>query len=206
MPADKQHLDVFGTLKQVFSPHAPHAQKDTRVMSGVSPTQLPLPKVPDAPGQQQKVPGKPPEKWISAGGIVIPPNDYEHLYICKVKGGYGGYDWIIPKGRVEKGESLASAALREVAEETGLQAKILPNGYLGSGVGTMSISHYFVMEQTGGDAAHHDKEMSEVRLVSWPEALKAFAHGHNSRDVKITMKAWDFVRKLKKKAGGEGTQ
>jgi 8-oxo-dGTP diphosphatase len=33
-------------------------------------------------------------------------------------------DWTLPKGKLEKGESFEEAALREVAEETGCQARL----------------------------------------------------------------------------------
>lgn len=38
---------------------------------------------------------------------------------------YGGKRWGIPKGHVRRGESAELAAMREVAEETGLQGQVL---------------------------------------------------------------------------------
>ena len=62
----------------------------------------------------------------AAGGLVR--NDrQEWLFIYRF-----GY-WDLPKGKIEKGETPAEAALREVSEETGINGqsivKALPNSY-----------------------------------------------------------------------------
>lgn len=54
----------------------------------------------------------------AAGGIVTNVNK-EILFIKRLS------KWDLPKGKVEKGESLEQAALREVEEETGLSELIL---------------------------------------------------------------------------------
>lgn len=54
----------------------------------------------------------------AAGGIVF-NEKYEILFIKRLG------RWDLPKGKVEKGESLDQAALREVEEETGLSDLIL---------------------------------------------------------------------------------
>lgn len=60
-------------------------------------------------------------KEVSSGGIVIFGNTI--LLLKKYNG-----DWVLPKGRVEKEESLSTAALREVEEETGVKGNII--GYV----------------------------------------------------------------------------
>lgn len=54
---------------------------------------------------------------ISSGGVVVFGNTI--LLLKKFNG-----DWVLPKGRVEKGETIKEAALREVLEESGVKAKI----------------------------------------------------------------------------------
>jgi ADP-ribose pyrophosphatase YjhB (NUDIX family) len=54
---------------------------------------------------------------ISSGGVVIFGNAL--LLLRKYNG-----DWVLPKGRVEEGEKLHKAALREVYEESGVKAEI----------------------------------------------------------------------------------
>ncbi len=55
---------------------------------------------------------------VSAGGIVFYNNS---ILLLKRPSGI----WVLPKGRIEKGESSKEAALREVKEETGISAKII---------------------------------------------------------------------------------
>ncbi len=59
---------------------------------------------------------------LSAGGVVVLGNTI--LLLRKYNG-----DWVLPKGKIEEGESHEETALREVREETGVKAKI--GKYLG---------------------------------------------------------------------------
>jgi 8-oxo-dGTP pyrophosphatase MutT (NUDIX family) len=60
---------------------------------------------------------------VSSGGVVVFGNAI--LLLKKYNG-----DWVLPKGRLEKGENIKSAALREVLEETGVKGEILD--YIGA--------------------------------------------------------------------------
>lgn len=55
---------------------------------------------------------------VSAGGVVIFGNAI--LLLRKFNG-----DWVLPKGRVEKNETIKEAALREVLEESGVKGEII---------------------------------------------------------------------------------
>ena len=59
---------------------------------------------------------------ISCGGVVIFRGKILVLY-KNYKNKYEG--WVLPKGTVEAGESHKETALREVKEETGVQASIV---------------------------------------------------------------------------------
>lgn len=54
----------------------------------------------------------------SAGGVVFYQN---RVLLLRKKRGY----WVLPKGRIEAGEDLETAALREVREESGVRADII---------------------------------------------------------------------------------
>lgn len=54
----------------------------------------------------------------SAGGVVIFGNTI--LLLKKFNG-----DWVLPKGRIEKDETVRETAIREVLEESGVKAEIV---------------------------------------------------------------------------------
>jgi len=82
---------------------------------------------------------------------------------------YDGYVWTFPKGRPDPGESPEEAALREVREETGVEAEIVaPIPWQFEG-GTTS-NGYFVMRLV---SEHHGFD-SETEAICWaePEAAR----------------------------------
>lgn len=58
-------------------------------------------------------------KVIEAAGGIVKNQKGEILFIHRIG------KWDLPKGKIEKGESLEQAALREIEEETGLKELIL---------------------------------------------------------------------------------
>jgi ADP-ribose pyrophosphatase YjhB (NUDIX family) len=112
----------------------------------------------------------------SAGGVVIRREGMAQ--VCLIRPA-GRRVWGLPKGGVEAGETLAQAAVREVAEETGL------DGVVDDALGSIDYSfysreegsrihktvHYYLMHATGGDTADHDHEVSEARWMRLRDAL-----------------------------------
>ena len=84
--------------------------------------------------------------------------------------------WTLPKGTPSAGETTEETALREVAEETGLEVRIvagLPSidyTFVQDGTRIQKTVHYFLMEPTGGDLSRHDHEFEAVRWVPCAEA------------------------------------
>ena len=113
----------------------------------------------------------------SAGGIVI---RYEggvpQLVVGSRRREPDGVTWTLPKGTPHSGETVEETALREVAEETGLQVRItepldsIEYWFVQRGTRIHKTVHYFLMEPTGGDLAGHDHEFAEVRWVGFDEA------------------------------------
>ena len=59
-------------------------------------------------------------RWVRAAGGIVTRDDGNMLLILR------NNRWDLPKGKVEAGETLLQAALRETFEETGLKANLSP--------------------------------------------------------------------------------
>jgi len=87
-----------------------------------------------------------------------------------------GVTWTLPKGTPQIGETVEQTALREVAEETGLEVRItepldsIEYWFVQRGTRIHKTVHYFLMEAIGGDLGRHDHEFEQVRWLSMPEA------------------------------------
>ena len=128
---------------------------------------------------------------VSAGGVIY-REEASSLQVCLIAT-WGGERWQLPKGLVEKGEPVATAAAREVREETGLEGEV--EGQLdkidywfvwkeddGRSVRHHKLVHFFLMRHTGGDTSLHDHEVDEARWFPISEAIKKVAFA-NEREV-----------------------
>ena len=132
------------------------------------------------------------EHHTSAGGVVCRTREgVVEMALC---GRDTPRKWSLPKGTPEEGETVEETALREVAEETGLQVETqAPIGSITywfmrppDGVRCRKVVHYFLMRATGGDTALHDAEFDEVRWFAGEEALAVM---HYPNEVKTVEKA-----------------
>jgi 8-oxo-dGTP pyrophosphatase MutT (NUDIX family) len=97
---------------------------------------------------------------VRAAGAVLENDAGELAVIYRPK----YYDWTLPKGKLEPGETEEEAAVREVEEETGY------TGELGDELGSVSytdrhgrpkVVHYWRMKVTGGEF-QPNREVSEL--------------------------------------------
>jgi 8-oxo-dGTP diphosphatase len=123
-----------------------------------------------------------PEPVRAAGGIVRrrdPAGRWELLLVHRPR--YA--DWTFPKGKADPGEPDEEAALREVAEETGLRCAL--GGDAGvtrytDGRGRPKVVRYFLMEPTADD--HEFVPNHEVDALCWTDpagAGKLLTYAHD---------------------------
>jgi 8-oxo-dGTP pyrophosphatase MutT (NUDIX family) len=113
----------------------------------------------------------------SAGGVVVrAEGNRASLVVGMRRRGRDAVTWTLPKGTPDAGETVEETALREVAEETGLEVRIveplraIEYDFVQDGTRIHKTVHYFLMEPTGGDLAGHDHEFEKVRWVPFDEA------------------------------------
>lgn len=128
----------------------------------------------------------PTREQVSAGGVAFRRRG-EKIYVALISVGDKAR-WQLPKGLVDKNESNEAAALREVREETGLEAEMVApldvvEYWYFSGAGTKRIRfhkfvHFFLMHYKAGKTSDHDAEVNEARWVeiSKAEEMLAFAN------------------------------
>lgn len=120
---------------------------------------------------------------VSAGGVVYRrgPEGID-LVLAARRTRRGDLAWGLAKGGIEADESPEQAAVREVREETGIEAEIEASlgetryFYVWEGVRIRKTVHFFLMRSTGGDPNDRDDEMEDVQWFPLERALKRAAY------------------------------
>lgn len=94
-------------------------------------------------------------------------------------------DWSFPKGKVERGEHRTAAAVREVAEETGLHVRLglpLDDQHYRVSSGDKTV-HYWVGRVVGSNDVGRYRPNAEVDRVAWVDverAAKRLSYPHDA--------------------------
>ncbi|MEY3614718.1 MAG: hypothetical protein RL752_626 [Actinomycetota bacterium] len=136
---------------------------------------------------------------VSAGGLVISESDPGKVALISHRNRGGGEDWCIPKGHVELGENYLQTAIREVREETGIEAKILEK--IGEISYTFKIGpkrvrktvHHYLLQQVGGDISMTSDPTGEVIDVQWFEIARIDDVLAHENERKIAQRALEIL-------------
>ncbi len=138
-------------------------------------------------------------KPIEAGGGVVfvaqESNSENPLVLLILRNGY----WDLPKGKLEKGESIEECACREVAEETNSELPIalhkLPttyHEYKEKNKKYGKTTHWYVMRFPNEQANLTPQEEEGIEEVAWvplDEALEKVGFD-NLKDVLNSFRTW----------------
>jgi 8-oxo-dGTP pyrophosphatase MutT (NUDIX family) len=139
------------------------------------------------------------ELEVSAGGIVFrrPPGEVARFLL--IRDSYN--NWGFPKGHLEGNESPAEAAMRETAEETGLDRLVLQGPirvidwhFRFRGRHIHKYCHFFLFESPDGDACPQlDEGITACQWQPLNQALELLSYD-NARGV--LKRAGEMVRTL----------
>ena len=122
--------------------------------------------------------------YVLAAGGLVERQTPEGLRIAVVhrtlyedRDGQPG-DWVLPKGKMESGETLEEAALREVEEETGCTAQLAGPSYLTEySVGGMrKLVSFFRMEFIAEAGEFDSSEVAQVVWLTPADALEQLTY------------------------------
>jgi 8-oxo-dGTP pyrophosphatase MutT (NUDIX family) len=139
----------------------------------------------------------------SAGGLVIDgidgPRETQVAALIGRVDRRGRMLWSLPKGHIEQGETAEQTAIREVAEETGIQGSVL--AALGSidywfvteGRRVHKTVHHYLMRFLGGELCDDDVEVTEVAWVPLEDLPARLAYADERRLAEV---AGELIDKL----------
>src|SRR5262245_50859308 len=123
----------------------------------------------------------------SAGGVLFRRREgLCEVCLILVRSPRGRLRWQLPKGHIECTEGAKEAAVREVAEETGCQGRILADlgateffyarrAVDGTPRRVKKRVDFFLLVYESGAVADHDAEVEEARFVPIAEAERLLA-------------------------------
>lgn len=134
------------------------------------------------------------KREYSAGAVLFSRDGNDIKYVLVVeRSGHCGF----PKGHIEHGESEEVAALREIHEETGTEAKLIGDfrTEVEYTIGTRIKKHvtYFLAEYPSGAKVERGNDIRTVRVLGLKEASRILTHD-TARE--ILQKASEYIAEM----------
>src|SRR3954467_14112892 len=112
---------------------------------------------------------------FSAGGVVV--SEGECIVIVPTRRAADGSKVLaLPKGHPDGRESAADAALREVREETGVEARLVEKlgdvryWYMRGGRRIAKVVSFFLLDYVSGELDDHDHEVEHAEWIALEDA------------------------------------
>lgn len=116
----------------------------------------------------------------AAGGVVVRGDDGHREVLVVHRPRYD--DWSLPKGKLDPGETYEDAAVREVAEETGVRVELLdelePTSYRDR-KDRFKVVRYWLMRPLEDRHRPPDEEIDDIRWLTWEEAEHMLSYPHD---------------------------
>lgn len=116
----------------------------------------------------------PVSREVSAGGIAVKVEDGVAYVACIGRRNRAGrLEWCLPKGHIEAGETPEQAAVREVAEETGISGEIIQSlgvidyWFTGDDRRVHKKVHHYLLEAKSGTITVENDPDHEAEVADW---------------------------------------
>jgi 8-oxo-dGTP diphosphatase len=114
---------------------------------------------------------------LAAGGIVVRGNARPTIAVVQLR---KGGDWVLPKGKLNRGEDALAAARREVHEETGHAVTV--KEFVGTLCyevnGRPKIVQFWRMHPSGGPVRDVMDDIQQVAWLPLEKAIRKLARPH----------------------------
>jgi 8-oxo-dGTP pyrophosphatase MutT (NUDIX family) len=121
------------------------------------------------------------ESEFSAGGVVV--RDDRCIVIVPTRRAADGRAVLaLPKGHPDGDESIVDAALREVGEETGVEAQLREKlgdvryFYQRDGRRIAKTVSFFLLDYVSGELADHDHEVERAEWMAMEQAARELSY------------------------------
>jgi 8-oxo-dGTP pyrophosphatase MutT (NUDIX family) len=137
----------------------------------------------------------------SAGGVVV-RGGQALVIVPRRRAANGSRVLGLPKGHIDPGESPLQAAVREVREETGVEAELVRElgevhyWYRRDGRTVPKSVVFYLLRYRSGDIEDHDEEVEEVRWMELADACTALTYEGEREMARCALRAPDPPKRV----------